>query len=164
MTKGLVEMLTSDLMMNLKDPPPPGLEAGVVGIIELAVGVAANLPLESRDVYIEYILPGTRLDDSSMKVEGTLPPLTNPGEGYPGQEIERRGSADSNAMGDDDTNGTGPKRGGIFGALTGGGGSAGQNGSGVKSKKEKEDRVRFAAFMSVSLKGKMVLVKAPVYV
>lgn len=83
LTGSLVELLTTNLSMLLKEPAPPGLEGGVSMIIELAVGITANLPLESRDVYINYVLPGSRVDDSFMKIEAGLPPLTNPGEGVP---------------------------------------------------------------------------------
>ncbi|KAI1905691.1 hypothetical protein LOZ12_006682 [Ophidiomyces ophidiicola] len=77
LTRSLVEKLTASLGMNLKDPAPPGLENGVSMIVELAVGIAANIPLESRDVLVEYFLPGAPVAESHMKLETTLPPLTN---------------------------------------------------------------------------------------
>ena len=130
LTNMLVEMLTSDLMMNLKDPPPPGLDAGVVGIIELAIAIASNLPLESRDVYIDYVMPGTAVNEISMKPDGTLPPLTNPGEGAAGEQNDRASTTSGEA----------------------------------KDGETKPQKVRFAAFMSVEVRGKNMLVKAPVYV
>lgn len=75
LTKALVEKLTASLAMDLKDPPPPDLQNGVEMIVELAVGLAANIPLESRDVRLEYFLPGTFVSESHMKVETALPPL-----------------------------------------------------------------------------------------
>ena len=82
LTSQLVEKLTASLGMLLKEPPPPGLEGSVTMIVELAVGIAANLPLESRDVFVTYILPGTPINEAIMKCEhGIIPPLTNPGEG-----------------------------------------------------------------------------------
>ncbi|KMP02289.1 hypothetical protein CIRG_10112 [Coccidioides immitis RMSCC 2394] len=77
LTGSLVEKLTASLEMNLKDPAPPGLENGVAMIVELAVGIAANIPLESRDVTVEYFLPGSPIIESHMKLETTLPPLAN---------------------------------------------------------------------------------------
>lgn len=77
LTKTLVEKLTASLEMNLKDPAPPGLENGVSMIVELAVGIAANIPLESREVMVEYYLPGAPIVESHMKLETTLPPLNN---------------------------------------------------------------------------------------
>ncbi|EGD92035.2 hypothetical protein H112_00325 [Trichophyton rubrum D6] len=79
LTRNLVEKLTASLEMNLKTPPPPGLENGVAMIVELAVGISGNIPLESRDISIEYFLPGATITDSHMKIETTLPPLSNPG-------------------------------------------------------------------------------------
>ncbi|KAL8779808.1 MAG: hypothetical protein Q9213_006766 [Squamulea squamosa] len=81
LTATLVEKMVAALNMNLKDPAPAGLEGGVSMIVELAVGIAANLPLESRDVFVEYIYPNSRIDENVMKLETGLPPLTNPGEG-----------------------------------------------------------------------------------
>ena len=83
LTDILVEKLVASLTMLLKEPAPPGLEGGVSMIIELAIGITANLPLESRDVFINYILPGSRIDEGYMKIECGLPALTNPGEGIP---------------------------------------------------------------------------------
>ncbi|KAL8842223.1 MAG: hypothetical protein Q9170_000629 [Blastenia crenularia] len=80
-TSLLVEKLVAALTMNLKEPPPPGLEGGVSMIVELAVGIASNLPMESRDVFVEYVYPNARIDENIMKLETGLPPLTNPGEG-----------------------------------------------------------------------------------
>jgi hypothetical protein len=79
LTKNLVDKLTASLEMNLKAPSPPGLQNGVSMIIELAIGIVANMPLESRDVSVEYFLPGAPILDSYMKIEMALPPLANPG-------------------------------------------------------------------------------------
>ena len=81
LTETLVEKLAASLSMMLKEPTPPGLEGGVSMIIELAVGIAANLPLESRDVFVEFIAPGSLVQESMMKIETGLPALVNPGEG-----------------------------------------------------------------------------------
>ena len=78
LTITLVEKLTAALHMNLKDPPPPGIEGWVTGIVELAVGLAANLPQESREVTIEYFMPFAPVNDTYMKMEQALPPLSTP--------------------------------------------------------------------------------------
>ncbi|KAI9829940.1 MAG: hypothetical protein M1819_005912 [Sarea resinae] len=83
----LVEKLTASLAMNLVDPPPPGLEGGVSMLVELAVGIAANLPLESRELYIEYPLPGQPIAPDFMRIESGLPPLSNPAGKLSLQEI-----------------------------------------------------------------------------
>ena len=197
LTKTLTEMLTQDLTLNLKDESRPGLAAGVDGIIELAVGIAANLPLESRDVYVDYIMPGTPVNEAFMKVEGPLPALTNPGEGHNAVVAANAAAAaaaaaaaggesglDSASMGSAEEKedeeaaagregGAAPgKKKGMFTGLMGGsskksGGAGGQPGRGGPAEpppQPKEDRVRFAAFMSVEVRGKAMLIKAPVYV
>ena len=247
LTTSLTEKLTASLQMLLKDPPPPGLEGGVSMIIELAVGIAANLPLESRDVFVEYILPGQIIDETYMNVEKGLPLLTNPGEGPtdPGdagslgrKQTEDTGSIDSRETGNSNGNGSdetpassnpssgqtmqispsvvssaqqqqqaaaqqkeaqsqqnaAAKKKSMFGSLMGGGGStAGSTGAGAGGKRgpqgsgqqqqgqqqggpgqplsqqqamqeeKKEDRVRFSTFMAVEVRGRNVLIKAPVY-
>ena len=221
LTDSLVEKLTASLMMSLKEPPSPGLDAGVIGIVELAVGIAANIPLESREVFVDYVLPGTLVNESYMKVEGSLPPLTNPGEGLnDAAEKASIASADIGAGDKDETDresvkdvslqGQQPqqqqqsqqqgsqnqgqqKKKGMFGGLMGkkpasstpssstaaaqadaqrGAGSQGQGQGQIQGQQQqqqqqqgpKEERVRFAAFMAVEVRGKSVLVKAPVYV
>ncbi|PGG98845.1 hypothetical protein GX51_06580 [Blastomyces parvus] len=116
--KGLVEKLTAALEMHLKAPPPPGLENGVSMIVELAVGIASNVPFESREIAIEYFLPGTPITDTYMKVEASLPPLVSasepqsavdqgsttksmkpgqPAEGSPMLELDRESGKDSSS-------------------------------------------------------------------
>ncbi|OJD13003.1 hypothetical protein ACJ73_09263 [Blastomyces percursus] len=78
--KGLVEKFTAALEMHLKVPPPPGLENGVSMIVELAVGISSNVPFESREISIEYFLPGSPISDTYMKLETSLPPLVSSSE------------------------------------------------------------------------------------
>ncbi|MCJ1424305.1 hypothetical protein MMC29_002192 [Sticta canariensis] len=203
LTDQLVEKLTASLSMGLKDPVPAELEGGVRMIIELAVGIAANLPLESRDVFVDYVSPGTLVNEAYMKVETGLPPLKNPGEGIldgarAGGAAEKT-SDDSNVVDPKDNN---PGEDGA--ASTGGSSAAGSvvagtsSGASTKETKKKsmfggfmsggkkavasvppsvahqqqpqppqppkEEKVRFAAFMAVEVRGRSVLVKAPVYV
>ena len=75
----LTERLTAALKVNLPEATPAGLESGVGMIIELAVSIAQCLPMESRDIYIEYFMPGAPINDTYMKVEAPPAPLTNPG-------------------------------------------------------------------------------------
>lgn len=106
LTEALVEKLTNNLSTMLKEPAPPGLEGGVSMIVELAVGIAANLPLESRDVFVEYVAPGALLQEAHMKVEIGLPALMNPGDGFDGdsasmvsKQTEDTGSIESKETG-----------------------------------------------------------------
>lgn len=63
--------LTACLFKHLADPPPPGVDGSASMIVELAVGIAANLPLESRDVAILYPLPQDPIQPDIMEVEKT---------------------------------------------------------------------------------------------
>lgn len=73
----LVAKLVASLEMHLNTPPPVGMDNGARLIVENAVGVAEKIPLESRDICVEYPLPGSILDDRQMKPETGVPPLTN---------------------------------------------------------------------------------------
>ncbi|MCJ1285241.1 hypothetical protein MMC26_004581 [Xylographa opegraphella] len=205
LTDMLVEMLTTDLKDNLREPAPPGLDVGVEGIVELAVGIAANVPLESRDVYVNYIMPGTIVNDIYMRVEGALPALTNPGEGLGDSNsidsADEKEEADQESLNDvspqqqqsqqqqqhhqqaqqqtqqqaQQAQQQNKKKPGMLSGLLGnkkpvagptapgnaraGGSAAAEAGP----QAPKEERVRFAAFMSVEVRGKNMLIRAPVY-
>jgi hypothetical protein len=75
----LSERLTAALKVNLPEITPAGLESGVGMIIELAVSIAQCLPMESRDIWIEYFMPGAPINDTFMKMEAPPASLTNPG-------------------------------------------------------------------------------------
>ncbi|EEQ34273.1 conserved hypothetical protein [Microsporum canis CBS 113480] len=209
LTRNLVEKLTASLEMNLKTPPPPGLENGVAMIVELAVGISANIPLESRDISIDYFLPGATIAESHMKIETTLPPLSNPGmeprlASEPSSAATDRvdqssikgieaAISSSEIQGGDDKDPNFPiqpqpasqgRKKSVFGSLMGkkphpGPGNpvdAMRPPSGhfrereeaieAAREKENENRIRFAAFVSVEVRSKgagNVIVKAPVY-
>ncbi|MCJ1476187.1 hypothetical protein MMC13_004852 [Lambiella insularis] len=187
LTELLVKMLVQDLMDNLKEPAPLGLEAGVIGIVELAVGIAANVPLESRDVFINYVMPGTLVHDAYMTREGVLPALTNPGDGISDtnsiastddkEETDRESLKDMSLQQQQaqQHQQQQKKKPGMLSGLMGKkpvstAATPGSSRSGASSAAEgapqppKEERVRFAAFMSVEVRGKNMLVKAPVFV
>lgn len=88
LTQHLVEKLVVSLQTHLHEPTPPGLLGGVSMIVEIAVGLASNLPLESRDVRVWYPLPGVPFDGKFMKAEGQLPPLVQPISGGEGTASE----------------------------------------------------------------------------
>ncbi|KAG6172983.1 hypothetical protein E4U11_000076 [Claviceps purpurea] len=76
LTNKITANLTAYLHQFLSTPPPPGVAGSASVIAELAVAIAANLPLESRDVAIMYPLPGDAVQTSIMQVEQPgLPPL-----------------------------------------------------------------------------------------
>lgn len=72
--------LTDSLKANLTDPPPPGLREGVHTLVSQAIDIAANLPLESRDICIEYFMPGAPVNDTYMKLEAGMTALSDPGQ------------------------------------------------------------------------------------
>ncbi|KAH0541947.1 hypothetical protein FGG08_003579 [Glutinoglossum americanum] len=222
LTDGLTEKLTASLSMHLKDPPPPGLEGGVRGIIELSVGIAANLPLESRDVFVEYFYPGSPVNPDYMKIETSLPQLTNPGTGLDHVEGDQAslGSAEAPSTGDastkdpppgqlerensldhKDATGQAPKKKtGMFGNLMSNNQSkrpsapppqpdnlhtqmkqAGGSQVSLTQQQQQQQqqqgqwppgssagpevqKVRVAGFMAVEVRGRSILVKAPVWV
>lgn len=87
----LVDGLVKALTDHLQSPPPPGIENGARMIVENAVGIAEKIPLESRDLCVDYLLPGTVLHEPTMKVETGIPPLTN---ASPPENIAVRSSVD----------------------------------------------------------------------
>jgi hypothetical protein len=78
LTDSLNQNLIGSLEMFLNEPAPPDLNGGVPMIVELAVNIAQHLPLESREVHIEYFPPGHGLVSEFMKIESGIPALTNP--------------------------------------------------------------------------------------
>ncbi|RMZ86358.1 hypothetical protein DV736_g6418, partial [Chaetothyriales sp. CBS 134916] len=79
LVNGLTEELTQFLKAHLNEPAPAGLQEGVGAIVQLAINIAANMPLESRDVCVEYFLPGEPINETYMKLETGMMPLTHPG-------------------------------------------------------------------------------------
>lgn len=139
--------LTSYLYKFLNDPPPPGVDGSTSTIAELAVSIAANLPLESRDVAITYPLPGDILRPNIMEVEKTeLPPVD-----------------DGNSDDDSDEDGKGkliPQYCSTVGYESRLFADTREFSGASKDVK----RVRFAGFMAWEVRGRQVLMPAPVWV
>ncbi|KAF2430859.1 hypothetical protein EJ08DRAFT_213202 [Tothia fuscella] len=202
----LNDKLVADISGLLVDPAPPDLNGGVQMILDLAINIAVHVPLESRDVVIEYFPPGYPIVPDVMKVEVGIPGLTNailPTETSPADSTDRASlksndtkdsvTDPSEITGSKDEGRGGGKRGMFSGIIGGGGGGGGkvtkaappgqQPGSGPAGKgsqgsvgaptsqgqgaretpSPKEERVRLAAFLAVQIRGRSVLVKAPVY-
>ncbi|KAK2009213.1 hypothetical protein LZ32DRAFT_683965 [Colletotrichum eremochloae] len=171
-TRMCTSKLTATLFQYMTDPPPAGVDGSASMIVELAVGIAANLPLESRDVAINYPLPGDPVQSNIMDVEKTpLPPLDTP---------KPEGEAEGDE-GDKDKNGK-PQRvektkSGMFTTILGGGPHAGRKGSTASSivptstdaappsalPPKDSNTVRLAGFPAVEVRGRQVLVKATVW-
>ena len=184
LTDMLKERLIAALSVHLQDPPPSDLEGGVHMIIELVVSIAIHLPVESRDVVIEYFMPGYSIMQEQMKLESGIPPLQMSIADDQAERASMKSAASditdltdgSNAHGDQ------PKKRSMLSALTGGGSktksSAHQgkhaNAGGSSSslhrpesaqglKEDQPPRVRMAAGIGVQIRGRAVLVKAPVF-
>ena len=158
--------LTAWLYQFLNDPPPAGVEGSTSMIIELAVGIAGNLPLESRDVAIMYPLPGDFVRPELMEVEKIeLPAL----------ELEAdAGDSDSEAE-KDKSKGREKAKSGMSNLLSNGAPIFSRKDSVVSIATKDTDaelpsaipkdttRVRFAGFPAWEVRGRQILMKAPVW-
>jgi hypothetical protein len=196
----LIEMLNEKLIASLQshmnDPAPPDLNGGVPMIIELAIGIAQHLPLESREVHIEYFLPGHGIVTEFMKIESGIPALTAPildldeADRASVRSVASR-DMDNISLVEQEQNAQAPKeekKRGVFGfgggskkpttapaslgkreSNLGAGGSQqslSQNPPGSSSGPKDEaptPRVRMAVGVAVQIRGKSILMKAPVY-
>lgn len=185
LTDALKEGLVSAISVHLQDPPPADLEGGVHMIIELVVSIAVHLPLESRDVVIEYYMPGHSIVTELMKLESGIPPLTiSVADDAADRASMKSGISDAtdtteNPDAPTNSSGGGKKR-SMLSALTGGSDRKGRSSAAQgklatgssgslqrpESQSGREDlppRVRLAAGIGVSVRGRTVLVKAPVF-
>lgn len=187
LTDMLKEHLCGALSVHLQDPPPSDLEGGVHMIIELVVSIAIHLPLESRDVVIEYFAPGHNVAPDHMKVESGIPPLSvSIAEDSNDRASMKSATSEITDMNDPsghDGSGQPGKKRSMLSALTGTGGKSGKSSasqgrstgaSGSSSslhrpdsssgiKEEAPPKVRMAAGIGVSIRGRTILVKAPVF-
>lgn len=74
----LVEKLSAALQCSLKEPAPPELDHIARTIVENAINIAEKIPQEARDIVVDYIVPGSFVSESNMRVETGLPALTRP--------------------------------------------------------------------------------------
>lgn len=219
----LVKKLVESLQQHLHEPAPMGLLGGVQMIVDIAIGLAANLPLESREVKVWYPHPGEKFDTKFMRPETGIPPLAASTAQRPTGDSE--GKEDAPADGEtqvppllpakDDPKPMPSSRAGIGGlppqtppqqnpkeplgkkvggfsrvkkALQGGGITSPppsspnippqvqQNGPGAAGSQvslsqipsapeaPKNEKVRVAGFMAVEVRGRSILVKAPVWI
>jgi hypothetical protein len=103
--KDLIELLNRSLMSDigtyLTNPPPPDLAGGVYMIVELAINIVSHLPLESREVHIEYYPPMYQVQPEVMKLEQGIPLLVaaiSPVQGS-GQSIDDDGDSTKDTLG-----------------------------------------------------------------
>lgn len=173
--------LASFLSSQVHEAALPGLEAGVRMIIENSVNIAEKIPLEARDVCVEYVPPNVTFAEGHMKVEGQLPPLSRqpppPADQDPDEAagVESDSSPASNSTGGGDgTAAAGTpresKKKSVF-AIMGRKGNEPRPAAGHTPEEKSEPvegpaRIRFSSFLTVEVRGKgpaMNLVKAPVW-
>lgn len=154
-TRMITTNLTASLLQYLTEPAPAGVDGSASMIIELAVGIAANMPLESRDIAILYPLPGEPVRTEIMELEkGALPPLADitdeddeseddkaakPGKAKTGGELADSMDIYARSL------------------LTGTGVLA------AAPPAKENSKIRFAGSVAVEVRGRQVLVKAPVW-
>jgi hypothetical protein len=181
-TQKCVTNLTAHLIQHLNESATRGIEGNATSIVELAVGLAGHLPLESRDISITYPNPGDPVL-SNFKVEQPLPPLENPGlssEGGPasmdneskdqvmqdsekpeaqsqgqGSKLLKKQQSDKNKLLQSQNSQNGKKG---QGQVETGVDKTGQDRSG-----DGVQRVRFAGFVGVEVRGRQWLVMPPVW-
>jgi hypothetical protein len=187
----LVEHLIAELATfmgsQLHEIALPGLEAGVRMIIENSINIIEKIPLEARDVCVDYFPPGISLAEQYMKVEGQLPGLSHPppppsDQEHPEEPAAAEGDASSGSTAGAIENASHaqqkPSMKSLFGGLI-----SRKHGSNeisrpapapgpAEDKNEPAEvtpsnpRIRFAAFLAVEVRGKgpaTVLIKSPVW-
>lgn len=180
----LIEHLSAELASFLgsqvHEPALPGLEAGVRMIIENTINIAEKIPLEARDVCVEYFSPNIPFVEGYMKVEGQLPPLSRQPPPPADQEseeaagVESDSSPASNSAGSGDGAASTPretKKKSVLGAILSRKGNEARPAAGHAHEEKSEPvegpaRIRFSSFLTVEVRGKgpaTVLVKAPVW-
>jgi len=215
LVQNLNEKLIADISQYLTDPAPPDLAGGIFMIVELAINIAVHLPVESREVIIEYYPPMAYVSPDLMKVETGIPALTNaiaplndtsPSDDSSSTGLPDKDSAEalkaeeeqSAATAKDDSS-VKRGRGGLLTNLMGGSSAPGapkplgvgapQQGQGPNGPRQpgaaptskasngsdreppssaqqgpaKEERVRLTIGLTVAIRNRSVLVKAPVY-
>lgn len=179
LTDFLKDSLIQALTVHLDNPPMSDLEGGVHMIIELAVSMAIHLPLESRDVQIEYFMPGSPISTENCKVESGIPSLgTSVAEDAAERMSMKSAASDITDNADNATTGDAqPRKRGMLSALTGNkkahtaqgkhmsgsNASLGRPESSSGQRDESPPRIRMAVGIGAMIRGRSVLVKAPIY-
>ncbi|TQS35771.1 hypothetical protein Golomagni_03798 [Golovinomyces magnicellulatus] len=142
------DKMTASITSFLQEPNPPGIENSARMIVELAVSIASNLPLESREISIIHPMPGSIFQSNIMKVENPIPTLLETAVDPDDNESTHSGEKDENAK---DMKGQGTLQ-----ALMAGN-SNGKNGE------DGSQKVRFSGFVGIEVRERQVLCKAPVW-
>ncbi|PSS03873.1 hypothetical protein BD289DRAFT_478352 [Coniella lustricola] len=203
-TRKATASLTGYIFRHLTDPPPAGVDGSASMIVELAVGIAANLPLESRDVSIIYPQPEDPIQPDFMDVEKTglpvietRPPDSEGDSDSRGEDAGKESGGEKASSSSKERNksraGTSaistlsnifgsapasfvpgsatrkdssllPQPSATFGApTTSTATSFTDSSTNIALPPKGTNRVRFAGFLAVDVRGRQVLVKAPVW-
>jgi len=171
----LVHELAASINNHMREPIS-GIEQNISVILELAVGILANLPLESRDVEIEYYHPGCTIFPTMMTIEqgagGSTTShdmdvdrasLTSGGGDLTESPMEQHGGELGEQMPK-----TSPSQirksflGSMMGSRKSVNGQKAQSAEAATPVKEEVPRVRLCLFLAAQIRGKTVLCKAPV--
>lgn len=176
LTQHAATNLVAILLTHLADPAPAGVDGSASMIVELAVGIAANLPMESRDVAITFPQPGDTVHSSLMEIDKTTLPAL---ETRPSDQSEEDESAEEQSSGNEQDPRLREEQSssGMSSLLGPGQATSGSrrtsnvsaslvpssNADAPASTAPKDNKVRFAGFVAVEVRGRQVLVKAPVW-
>jgi len=179
-TTSLVHELATSINNHMREPVA-GIEQSISVIVELAVGILANLPLESRDVEIEYYHPGCTILPTLMTVEPGVgggsatshemdadrASLASGGGDLMESPLEQHGGE----LGEQQPPKTSPGQirksflGSMMGSkksVSGAGPKTHSAGGAATPVKEEVPKVRLCLFLAAQIRGKTVLCKAPV--
>lgn len=152
--------LTAHLLQFLSEDAAINIQGNATSIVELAVGIASHLPLESRDIVITYAMPKDMVQ-SWMKVEqgqSLLPPL----EHYFCETSEEGEGSKKDDMAEKSDKGKKLKS--KNGKYQKDQGSTPEQLQELERKKaEAASRIRFAGFVGVEVKGRQWLFQPPVW-
>jgi len=185
------ESLRRALSTYLNDTLPDDLrlESSISSIIDAAVNILSHIPMESRDVHLEYYLPNQAVVDELMKVEMGLPIAGGARKRAASRAMSVKGGADNGTEEEEfqdasemTTDGKAEDEDAIeqrldFDAEINTKQPKADKALGNKAEDSKDEtnsntmekRVRMAVFMSMQVRGKTgngsrVLVQAPVFV
>lgn len=158
-TQAATTSLINTLLQHVKGAD--GVDGSAGMIVELAVGIAANMPMESRDVAIVYPLPESQIDPNIMDVEKTGLPVLE----ARASDASEVGAAEENGKDGKDAKGRADKaragryseRGGALVQL------ANTVSAAPQAAPKDSNKVRFAGFVAVEVRGRQVLVKSTVW-
>ena len=153
-----VSNLTAHLLQHLSEAAAMNIQGNATSIVELAVGIASHLPLESRDILITYPTPKDMLQPW-MKQEQALPPL----EHYFTESSEDGSSSKSREEEEKSEKGSKKLKSKTGKPKEPQGPTPEQLQETERRKMEAKERIRFAGFVGVEVKGRQWLYQPPVW-